>query len=238
MGRYVPHRATAPHFRYRAILFTLQDMRDFKELKETPLIHAAYKNRLWLVKLLIAFGAKIDKANSLGQTPLTIAAHLGCAKVTEYLLSKGARFPGKNRNGESILHTSIKIGGDLETVKVLLKYGAKINDPDREGNTPLMIAVQKGCCQIVKYLCEKGADPNLQNAKGETAIIIAAANIHISEDHVIYIVNTIVAHGGNINIQDSRGRSAIFYAIEKNKVRVVKFFLSGEALFDRRVKQY
>ena len=62
-------------------------------------------------------------------------------------------------------------GGHLEVVKLVLK--AKAN-PDHQmeakGITALIIAVQKGFSDIVQQLLEYGADPNIGDRRGSTAI--------------------------------------------------------------------
>jgi ankyrin repeat protein len=54
-----------------------------------------------------------------------------------------------------------------------LKEGADINTPDPVGNTPLMLAAQRGHPETVTFLIEKGADPSKTNRFGKMAIHLA-----------------------------------------------------------------
>ena len=66
--------------------------------------------------------------------------------------------------------------GDINQIKVLLEQGYNINfrcQNQCEGWTPLMIASANGHYNAVKLLLEKGADPNLQNKFGRTALQFA-----------------------------------------------------------------
>lgn len=65
--------------------------------------------------------------------------------------------------------------GDYETVKILVEKGVDINARSKlTGNVPLISALTnmnvKNRCQIANYLLDKGADPNVFNDAGETAL--------------------------------------------------------------------
>jgi len=51
--------------------------------------------------------------------------------------------------------------GNLTLVKDLVAKGANVNAINEDGNTALLIATLKGHGAIVRFLLEKGADPNL-----------------------------------------------------------------------------
>uniref|UniRef100_A0A667Y0L2 Protein phosphatase 1, regulatory subunit 27b n=1 Tax=Myripristis murdjan TaxID=586833 RepID=A0A667Y0L2_9TELE len=57
--------------------------------------------------------------------------------------------------------------GNLECVKLLVKYGADIHQRDEEGWTPLHMACSDGFPDIARYLLSLGADHELENDCGE-----------------------------------------------------------------------
>ncbi len=59
--------------------------------------------------------------------------------------------------------------GDLETVKKFIEYGSDVNEKSN-GLTPLMFAARYNKVEIIKYLVEKGADKQLKDEKGNTAL--------------------------------------------------------------------
>ncbi len=66
--------------------------------------------------------------------------------------------------------------GNLETVQELVNQGYDVNyvctNPCK-GWTPVMIAAAEGHLDVVKFLLDKGANPNAQNRYGRTAISFA-----------------------------------------------------------------
>ncbi len=59
--------------------------------------------------------------------------------------------------------------GDLDAVKKFVEYGADVNEKSN-GLTPLMFAARYNKIEILKYLLEKGADKDVKDDKGYTAI--------------------------------------------------------------------
>jgi ankyrin repeat protein len=63
--------------------------------------------------------------------------------------------------------------GHLEVAQYLLANGAIVDSMSPGYTTPLMMAVQSGNEQLVKLLLDKGADIQVRNTNGLTAIDIA-----------------------------------------------------------------
>ena len=59
-------------------------------------------------------------------------------------------------------------------MRILLKYGAKLELVGRSGDTPLLSAVLKpDNVDAVRFLLSKGANRNAKNRQGETALQVA-----------------------------------------------------------------
>lgn len=69
----------------------------------------------------------------------------------------------------------------LETVELLLNYGAKVNDVDGSGVTPLMFAARESNVEMVTYLLEKGANKTLREITYQTAADMVKDNEELKE---------------------------------------------------------
>jgi ankyrin repeat protein len=59
--------------------------------------------------------------------------------------------------------------GDIETVKQFIESGTKVNKK-LNGLTPLMYAARYNKAEIIKYLLQKGADRDIKDSQGFTAL--------------------------------------------------------------------
>lgn len=61
--------------------------------------------------------------------------------------------------------------GDIEIIAILLKADdINLNQQDSDGNSALHVAAEKGYENVIMKLIDAGADRNLRNSKGETAL--------------------------------------------------------------------
>ena len=119
---------------------------------------------------------EIDLANYDGETALHVACtgHLAPAVIT--LLSYGARVNCKNKFGYTPVFTACMVG-DEEVLKLLLDHAphlkqSLINDHDKDGSSPLMVAIQSKDCtiELVKFLLSLESDLNRSNYQGNNVL--------------------------------------------------------------------
>lgn len=115
------------------------------------------------------------------------------------------------------------IDGDIPAVKQRLAAGENINEPGKNGWTPLMWAVWYRQLPITELLLEKGANPNIQAtdsyksyAKGTTALIIASFDCLEDE------VTVLVKHKATVDLRDANGNTAESYARKSECPAVVR----------------
>lgn len=109
------------------------------------------------MELLLQAGANVN-ADSMGQTPLHIAASKGNSAIVRALLAAGAD-PNLRDSAlqHSALHTAC-LGGSAAVCKDLLQFGADVNARAKHGWTPLHRAAAKGHTDICQVLVGHGAD--------------------------------------------------------------------------------
>jgi ankyrin repeat protein len=154
---------------------------------------AVQRGDVELVKSLLAHGAKPNayitrgsparrvssdvqlSSNTVGATPLWLAASLGRADIVRVLAAKAADVL-VDKDGTTALMASIGNNErrSVETVRALLELGADVNVPDAVGNTPLHASAARGFASIVQLLVDHGAKLNARNRRGQTPLSYAA----------------------------------------------------------------
>ena len=125
-----------------------------------PLIDAAAIMNLDAVQVLLEYKADINLKNKEGKTPLYwILVHCsGEEKLVDMvrrLLGHGADPNICNNGHRTPLHEASSYGL-LEAARLLLRYGAKVDEKDEEGKTPYQLATSD---EMTKLLAEHGAVP-------------------------------------------------------------------------------
>nr|CAB3462537.1 unnamed protein product [Digitaria exilis] len=130
-----------------------------------------------VLRYLLARGGDPAAADEKGYTPLHNAAEFGHIKAVRLLLSKGVPVDPLNSRGTP-LHLATAMDHD-QVVKILLDHGADagadVNFKSPSGRPVLFQAVDNGITDIVRFLLEAGADPNIDDGEGKIPIMIAAA---------------------------------------------------------------
>ncbi len=116
---------------------------------------------------------------------------------------------------ESLLDVAMSIScipkhNTLNVVKLLVKYGGNINLRNSYGGTPLMSAVQGGEIEVAKYYLDRGANPNLLNTIGESALTKVKSS---GGGQYLELAELLITHGADPMIKADNGISALQWAI-------------------------
>jgi ankyrin repeat protein/tetratricopeptide (TPR) repeat protein len=135
------------------------------------------------VRTAIENGAKVDKPDSHGATPLMLAAKFNKSpEVVSILLDAGARLEDSDVNAATALMFAAEHNQNPEVIFALLKAGAKVNNQDREGITALMYAAKDNPNpEIVSVILNAGADAAIRSKEGKTAFDYAKSNASVNE---------------------------------------------------------
>lgn len=101
---------------------------------------------------------------------------------------------------------------DSATIQLLLAYGADIDQDSAPGESPLMGAVAWSRFGPAATLLEAGADPDLRNPKGETALHMMLKKASAVEHFRLF-----ARHGARGDIPDANGRTAAELLRRKRK---------------------
>ncbi len=118
---------------------------------------ASVANDVPMLKLALENGGKATNITSPYKgTALIAAAHLGHAEVVRMLIAAKAPLDHVNNFGWTALIESIVLGNGgknhTDTLDALVKSGANLNLADRNGQTPLALARQRGYSEMATIL--------------------------------------------------------------------------------------
>lgn len=135
-----------------------------------PLHAAAACGNLEAARTLLANGASMKLEDRWRQTPLHKAAYSGQLQVAELFLAD-ARAQGTldlpDAWGTTPLHMAAA-QGQYAMLKLLLKYGARLESEDQLGQTPLYHAAKGGFYDLAKELLAAGAMAERADRAGRT----------------------------------------------------------------------
>lgn len=156
---------------------------------QTPLMLAARAGTLEVAELLVERGADVNAREAWrGQTALMWAADANAPELAKFLIANGAevntramandwpaqitsepRAQYRPSGGLTPLLYATR-SGCLGCVQALLAAGADINQPNPDGVTPLMVAIDNFHFDTAKLLLEQGANPHTWDWWGRTAL--------------------------------------------------------------------
>ncbi|XP_030645538.1 protein phosphatase 1 regulatory subunit 27 [Chanos chanos] len=87
-------------------------------------------------------------------------------QIGRFMRARKVRLDTLFHSGMAALHEAV-LSGNLECVKLLVKYGADVHQRDEDGWTPLHMACSDGYPEIARYLLSLGASTEAENENGE-----------------------------------------------------------------------
>ena len=200
--------------------------------------------RIEAVQFLFRHGAHVnagrDNIMEDLQTPLHLAAEVGCPEVAQILLKCGADIGLRDARGQVPLHlvstqdggTSKDEGNDegkrLSVAQLLLEHGADVNAPDNFHVTPLHFASSNGRPKITRLLLDKGAKVNVENNHGQTPLHLVSQRKDFRES--CNVARLLLELGLDVNTIDKRQEMPLHHACSWGD------FETAQVLLDHRAK--
>ena len=129
-----------------------------------------------MVAALLDLGVPPDGASDA--VPLSLALRATDPSFATQILQAGAS--PQRREAYWPLKAAIGLNS-LGAIRLLLQHGAKVDDHDATGATPLRLAVEQQNFRIADLLLEKGADPWTVGGNGETVGTVLAGPMRPGE---------------------------------------------------------
>jgi ankyrin repeat protein len=174
----------------------------------TALFFAVEGNHTPVAQRLIERGADVNLAGRSGVTPVAAAAYRGNNTIVEELLTHGADDRAPDQTGKPpIVYAAA--GARFDIVKRLLARNLDINSRYPNDLTLLMWASgpdekapEAEAIKVVSCLLDAGAHIDDRDARGRTALMIAA------EGGRAEIANLLLARGADPSLKDKAGKTA------------------------------
>ncbi|XP_019855632.1 PREDICTED: tankyrase-like [Amphimedon queenslandica] len=198
----------------------------------TPLHYAIeYCKSAEIIKLLITKGkADVNAVDKYNETPLHNACRFGEADIVKLLITKGNADVNAvdEKNRTPLFHA---VERSSEIVNILLTNGAKTDVVDKHGNTPLLLAIEKGrlrSTEVIKLLITKGnADVNAVDESYGTPLHSAVERYKSAD-----IIKLLITKGkADVNAVDEKNRTPLFHAVEQSS-EIVNILLTNGAKTD------
>ena len=205
---------------------------------ETPLMTAVDAGNAAAARLLLAHGADVNARETKGgQDALMWAAANREPAIVTLLLAHGGDPRARSKRGFTPLLFAAQ-QGDVESGRLLLQAGSDVNDRSAiDRKTALVVAAASGSRDFCALLLDKGANPDLADDGGFTALHYAAMAGNGAD-----IVRALLAQGAQRNprtTKDSReyvyagvnltGATPLFFAASRGNVETVRALLASGA---------
>ncbi len=201
-------------------------------VEQTALMRATAEGHLEIVEMLLDEGDDLEEEENADRL-LSFAVSNNHIEVVQLLLDAGLDQFIENNLDFTALIDAADTGG-TQSISVLIEAGAEVDaqPEDRNGDTALIRAVRAGHIDAVRLLLDEGADPNLQNAEGVTALIVAAGN---TDEVGTQLVQMLLDAGADPNRQSAEGLTALSAAVDYYEPRIPMVELLLEAGADPNV---
>ena len=196
----------------------------------TPIMTAAcFDGHLDIVKYLVERKAELDHKDKNDQTIIHLAAKNNQDEVIEEILQSASDDYMVNENDQfdnTPLHLA-SAAGYLETVKVLVKHNAQIDNKNEDEQTPLHMAANQGHSEVVEYIVQQ--DKNSVNDLDEddnTALHLAA------REKMTRTVEVLLEHGSDVRKRNGLDWTPLDCAAASGSYKCVQKILEAGADVD------
>ncbi|XP_031340471.1 uncharacterized protein LOC116168669 [Photinus pyralis] len=221
---------------------------------KTPLHWASQKGHLKVVRCLALKGADLNAVDNFGRTPLYVAVDSNKEKLVKFLLDNGVSTSQKDTYGRTALYQAIAKNYE-PIVALLLDRKSDVDAKDNENLSIMHWAAWSGHENIVKLLLSRKMDHKSQDKYGRIPLICAAQYGHIGalnsllNDSDLYakdendmnslhwccwnghidIARVLLSRTPNLDVQDSKGRTAIMCSSHNGHANIARLLLTQNA---------
>lgn len=210
----------------KAMDYLLQNGADVKvadlEFGNTILHGCAQSGLMDRAEILLKHGLDVNVKNSSGEAPLDVAIQNGQTSAIAFLLSHGATVTFEEEMCAAVAR------GDIATVRRCIsenkdRLEERTSKSGFAGATPIQVACALGQKEALDELLTAGADVDVQDDDGRTALHWAALTGRES------IAKSLVSRGAKANAKDRESATPLHYAARHGHSEVLKVLTKAGA---------
>lgn len=191
------------------------------------LLQASSEGILREVRTALKYGADLNARDKSGRTPLMLAVINNRYDIVKDLVSKGADLKAVTNEGDRTAFLWAVFMGNLKITNFFVSQDIDINEVNRRGDTPLIVAAYMGHSEILQLLLAEGADVNHQTTnKKFTALHFACFRGHK------HIVEILLENNCRIETKDSDGRTPLLLAALQGNMDMMSLLIEKGATLD------
>lgn len=221
------HVATKVYGKIKIVNYLLASGIDpnLQDLEGRTSLHlAAQFSNAETVHSLLQYGAKVEIKDKNNLTPADYAI-IDMYKRKGYLLPifkdmlvHGlSTIPWRNSKRDFLLN---EVSDKPELISFLIKHGGDVNGVDKNGYTPLISCAVHNRFISTQILIDAGANPDIQEKRGRTALYIATRNSNGYDT-----AQTLLKNGANANLKTKEGDTPLLNAVHENDHKMVSLLL-------------
>ncbi|XP_008226275.1 PREDICTED: ankyrin-1-like isoform X2 [Prunus mume] len=234
----------------------LPDVLYKKTPKDNNVLHIAaeFKQIKFFNDIPLEYGSSLFwETNKKGDTPLHVAAKVGCVEVVEFLIEqaritlhhmeRGDEESGpadgesqnkllrvKNLDNDTTLHLAVRYNHDEVVIRLMEADPQLCCFTNNANESPLFLAVRKGTPSIVHSILkayESGVSPSFLGTNGVTALHAAVTQEQLKDKGVVEIM--VSKNRDLIKEVDAIGWTALHYAAFTGNVEATQLLMESDS---------
>jgi ankyrin repeat protein len=191
--------------------------------QRTALMTAAWKDRIDIVKILLATGVGIQatdrrRRNALHNIAAVNSAQQCSSEVVQALIAAGVKIEARDETGRTPLHWACA-AGNLRIANCLLAARVNLEALDSRMKTPLHLAAWHDRLELAHVLLDCGVDIHAKSDGGWTALHYASSRASPA------VVDLLIGAGSDVNGELLNGRTPLHAAAECGNVETAACLL-------------
>ena len=152
------------------------------------------------------------------------ACLVGNTDAINVFFNAGADLHSVDASGKTCLYHAVDGDFCTKVLQAIISHGVDVNAAtNKNTETAIMLACEKGNKHAIDLLFNAGADPNIADADGNTCLHHAADSDYCKE-----VLQAIISHGVDVNATNKNKVTALMTACEKgNKDAMIVLLNAG-----------